>query len=71
MSGDRSSPSQRRSKAEREQRLIERRLLKQAKRDARRQMNLEGQTHLLDREFDLVDAQPPTLGTVARIVGEI
>jgi|HubBroStandDraft_4_1064222.scaffolds.fasta_scaffold76135_2 hypothetical protein len=67
MSG-RSSPAQRRARHEREQRLIERRLLKQAKRDARRGMALEGQTHLLDEGWD---AQPPALGSVARIVGEI
>ena len=59
---------QRLAKKEREQRLIERRLLKQAKRDARRQINLEGQAHLLDEGWD---AQPPALGSVARIVGEI
>jgi hypothetical protein len=68
MSGDRSSPSQRRSKAEREQRLIERRLLKQAKRDARRHMNLAGQEHLLDEGWN---EQPPMLGTVAHTLGEI
>jgi hypothetical protein len=58
---------QRLAKKEREQRLIERRLLKQAKRDARRQMNVEGQAHLLDLEWD----QPPVLGSVAHTVGEI
>jgi hypothetical protein len=64
----RSTPSQRRTKAEREAKLQERALRKQARRDARRQMNLTGQAHLLDEGWDV---QPPMLGSVARTLGEI